>query len=333
MQSKSKQGALSCGLVLMLAATVPAMPTAAVKKLRSLEPSVQQKMDGLLLDEERRAGECTQPAPGNKCPRTSENCNQFYISEVHEAEGKHEAVMCRNPPGSFWRGKNNDRGRQCTDRSAGKFLGKARKVCPGDKKSLLNPAFLVWAAHHGNVGVVRILVAVDGIEVNKRDSIGDTALMKASRWGHVDVVRMLLAVDGIDVNKVDRRYGDTALIMASRWGHVDVARMLVNHAGRDGDTALMKASRWGQVNVVRMLLAVDGIEVNHAGRDGLTALMMASLHGHVDVVRMLLAVDGIDVNKADRIGWTALVHAREHGRIDVERVLLAVKGIEGSKVD
>ena len=131
MQSKSKQGALSCGLVLMLAATVPAMPKAAIKKLRSLEPSVQQEMNGLPLDEERRAGECTQAAPGNWCPWTLENCNHFYISEVHE--GKLEAVMCRNPPGSFWRGKNNGEGRQCTDRSAGKLFGKARKVCPGDK--------------------------------------------------------------------------------------------------------------------------------------------------------------------------------------------------------
>ena len=108
MQSKSKQGALSCGLVLMLAATVPAMPKAAIKKLRSLEPSVQQEMNGLPLDEERRAGECTEAARGNRCPWTSENCNHFYISEVHE--GKHEAVMCRNPPGSFWRGKKKTRG-------------------------------------------------------------------------------------------------------------------------------------------------------------------------------------------------------------------------------
>ena len=153
MQSKSKQGALSCGLVLMLAATVTAMPKAAIKKLRSLEPSVQQEMNGLPLDEERRAGECTKAAPDNKCPRTLENCNHFYISEVHE--GKHEAVMCRNPSGSFWRGKNNGEGRQCTDRSAGKLFGKARKVCPGDKKSLLNPDFLASAAQLGNVDIAR----------------------------------------------------------------------------------------------------------------------------------------------------------------------------------
>ena len=260
MQSKSKQGALSCGLVLMLAATVPAMPKAAIKKLRSLEPSVQQEMDGLPLDEERRAGECTQAAPGNWCPWTLENCNHFYISEVHE--GKHEAVMCRNPPGSFWRGKNNDKGRQCTDRSAGKFFGKARKVCPGDKKSLLNPDFLVWAAYYGNVNVVRMLLAVDGIDVNHADRDGRTALLMASRSGYVDVVQALLDVEGIDVNKADRR----------------------------GYTALMAASRWGHVNVVRMLLAVDGIEVNKRDGIGYTALRHAKRHSKRDVVRELLAV-------------------------------------------
>ena len=300
MQSKSKQGALSCGLVLMLAATVTAMPKAAIKKLRSLEPSVQQEMNGLPLDEERRAGECTKAAPDNKCPWTLENCNHFYISEVHE--GKHEAVMCRNPSGSFWRGKNNGEGRQCTDRSAGKLFGKARKVCPGDKKSLLNPAFtalLMAASRRGQVNVVRALLEVDGIDVNKADSNGETALIAASSEGHVDVVSMLLNVDGIDVNKADRDYGDTALILASLKGHL---------------------------GVVQALLGVGGIEVNKQNIHGRTALMYASSSGNLEIVRMLLAFDGIEVNHADRYGDTALMMARNNGHTNVENMLrLAVE--------
>ena len=87
--------------------------------------------------------------------------------------------------------QKKDEGRQCTARSAGKFLGKARKVCPGDKKSLLNPDFLVWAAYYGNVNVVRMLLAVDGIEVNKRDRNSFTALMHARDHGHRGVMREL----------------------------------------------------------------------------------------------------------------------------------------------
>ena len=158
MQSKAGQGPLACGLVLMLAATVPAVPTAAIKRHRSLEPSVQQEMGGLLPDEERHADDCTKPAPHNKCPRyVSEDCNYFYISELKK--GKLEAVMCRNPSGWLGLDKNNGETRNCERRSEGRGFDKKRKVCPGDKKSLRNPAFLVWAAQRGDDDAVRTLVA------------------------------------------------------------------------------------------------------------------------------------------------------------------------------
>ena len=138
--------------------------------------------------------------------------------------------------------QKKDEGRQCTARSAGKFLGKARKVCPGYKKSFGNPYFLASAAQ---LGAVRTL---KGIEVNHGGRVGITALMLACRFGYADVVRRLLAVDGIEVNKAD----DT------------------------GKTALMFASEDGNGDIVSRLLEVDGIDVNKADSKGLTALMYAS---------------------------------------------------------
>ncbi len=55
---------------------------------------------------------------------------------------------------------------------------------------------------------------------------GYTALMAASRKGHVEVVRLLLARQGVEVNKTTPD-GITALMVASYKGQVEVARLLL----------------------------------------------------------------------------------------------------------
>ena len=72
-------------------------PKDAHPQLERESERVEHKMGGLLLDKERRHGECSKPAPDNKCPPTTENCNHFYILE--DKNGELEPVMCRNPSG------------------------------------------------------------------------------------------------------------------------------------------------------------------------------------------------------------------------------------------
>ncbi len=98
---------------------------------------VEQKMGGLLLDEERRHGECTELAPNNECPRrVHENCNKFYIIETKN--GKREPVMCRNPHGYRKEAGESTPSWSCKERSAGRWFGRKRKRCPGNKKSLID---------------------------------------------------------------------------------------------------------------------------------------------------------------------------------------------------
>ena len=60
-----------------------------------------------------------------------------------------------------------------------------------------------------NSGIVELLLAKEGIDVNAQDEDGETALMIASQWDKSEVVKLLLAKDGIDVNAQDT-YGFTA---------------------------------------------------------------------------------------------------------------------------
>ena len=72
------------------------------------------------------------------------------------------------------------------------------------------------AAREGHTEVVRALLAAPGIDVNKADDNGWTAVMVAAREGHTEVVRALLAAPGIDVNKATK-IGNTALDLAIRF--------------------------------------------------------------------------------------------------------------------
>lgn len=59
-------------------------------------------------------------------------------------------------------------------------------VEPRKKASLLQ-----WASVKGCLDIVELLIKYE-VDVNKRDTNGDTPLMSACRNGHLDVVELLL---------------------------------------------------------------------------------------------------------------------------------------------
>ena len=74
---------------------------------------------------------------------------------------------------------------------------------------------LFIASDNGHTDVVRVLVSLPGIDINKADNGGWTPLRAASRSGHTDVVRVLVSLPGIDINKADN-YGRTPLGVANK---------------------------------------------------------------------------------------------------------------------
>ena len=101
----SRQGALVCGLVLMLAAALPALPAAAMKQ-HALEPSTHDAVGGVDLDEAprdlERDGLCEEPtvscgkkrgAAGRSGGKRSIviDCHRFF-----ELNSVGDAIMCLN---------------------------------------------------------------------------------------------------------------------------------------------------------------------------------------------------------------------------------------------
>ena len=193
-----------------------------------------------------------------------------------------------------------------------------------------------------DIKAVRAALAKPGVAAHINSAVesdGTTPLIKAvGKKGDVNIVKVLLAVKGIDVNAATVKRV-TPLLRASYYGHLGIVKVLladprinVNAATVKGVTALMSASLEGHLLVVKALLADPEIDVNAADNDGTTALMTASSKGYLEIVKALLAAPRIDVNAATEKGVTALMAATFAGRTEVARALSRVPGIKVERV-
>ena len=210
---------------------------------------------------------------------------------------------------------------------------------------------LLCAAKNGHPEIVKLLLAVPGIDVNKeckdwyisKDDLRSTPLERAAENGHTEVVRLLLAIPGIEVNE------NHPLEKAAKNGHAEVVKLLLTAPGIDvnANVPLQDAAINNHPEVVKQLLAAPGIDVNagfvlwNASRCGSAecvkillevpeiaegaggSLEDAAKNGHAEVVKLLLAVPGIDVNKGG-----PLTKAAENGHAEVVKLLLAAPGID-----
>lgn len=85
---------------------------------------------------------------------------------------------------------------------------------------------LTWAAYYGNLDVIRFLLSVPGIDVNRQDTNGWTPLMTACFKNQTAVVELLLNVPEIDVNAQDI-FGNTALSITAETGVQSIANLLL----------------------------------------------------------------------------------------------------------
>ncbi len=140
------------------------------------------------------------------------------------------------------------------------------------------------ASEYGRVGVVKLLLAVDGVDPNA--SLG-YPIGYASKNGHVEVVRVLLAHPNI-MPELDGNY---ALKYAVTGKHIEVVKLLCSRASVIGSTYYWDivhiAIRNKDPDTLRYMLSVQ--------RDGVTAHTYQVLHtaasttGNLDCYNVLAA--------------------------------------------
>ena len=198
--------------------------------------------------------------------------------------------------------------------------------------------------------IKRILKKKAGcFDINTVDKDGYSLLHTASSRGFTSVVKVLIKVDGIDVNRVHDRDGISAFYWACENGHIPIINLLlkvpgieINPIACDGVNGGQASAFWfacllGRTAVIRRLLKVKGIDFNRPDKYGSTPLHIASQNNFVPIVDLLLKMDGIDVNypmlskmngNGDRTSVSPLFVASERGLTSVVDLLLKHKNID-----
>jgi hypothetical protein len=149
-----------------------------------------------------------------------------------------------------------------------------------------------------------------------------TRVHLAAYFGLEKVVKLLLA-DSVDLDSKNTQ-GQTPLLWAADKGHEAVVQLLhkadVNAKTNYEWTALLGAAE-NEHEAVVLLLLEHMVDINAKDNDGQTALYMAAANGHEAVVRLLLK-HRADVNAAKDNGeWTALFLAAKNGHEAVVQLL------------
>jgi hypothetical protein len=133
------------------------------------------------------------------------------------------------------------------------------------------------------------LFAARGADINKPNSLGETALMHAAWKGRIEAVQWLLA-HGAATDRDRQQW--TALHYAVFAGHSEIAELLLNHGADinarspNGSSVLMMAVYEGHENLARWLLA-RGADTRIRNENGQSALDWAMKFNHTNIARMV----------------------------------------------
>ena len=209
--------------------------------------------------------------------------------------------------------------------------------CDINQKDCVGNTPLIWAAHNGHEGAVKVLLGRDDVDPNKPNDGGQTPLLQAALSAHEGVVKILLGRDDVDPNR-PQLSGETPLIWAAYRGHEEVVKILLGRDDVDpnkpepgGRTPLEQAAKEGHEGVVKILLGRDDVDPNKPEPDGKTPLGRAATEGHEGVVKILLGRDDVDPNKPQLSGETPLIWAAYRGHEEVVKILLGRDDVDPNK--
>lgn len=159
-----------------------------------------------------------------------------------------------------------------------------------EKRGSNGQTALLWAAEGGHEMAVQLLVD-RGADCEARDANGQTVLLCAAKRGHCAVVELLVD-KGANMETKDTWWNQTPLSWAAKRGHEAVVRLLVQKGtdidakDNEGQTALLWAAKRGYEGIVKFLIE-NGADATAKSTNGQTALSCAMKVGHTAVAQLL----------------------------------------------
>ena len=183
---------------------------------------------------------------------------------------------------------------------------------------------LLEAAYRGHKNIVELLIS-KGADVNMKDGLEWTPVKWAAREGHKAIVELLIS-HGALLNTKDSLTGTSALHLTAFRGHKEIVQLLiskgadVNIKAWDARTPIDFAEEENQKETAN-LLRKHGAKTSEEFKAA-ESIHDASKYGNVEAVKKHLAA-GVDVNAKDGNGWTPLIPAAANGRKEVVELLIA----------
>lgn len=223
---------------------------------------------------------------------------------------------------------------------------------------LFNRTLLQMASIHGQVEIVRYLMNIKGIDVNKAIKVdenkmksniplsvlqmsGSSPLACACYQGHCEVVKALLEDPGVQVHQLNAN-NDTPLHWAGCNNYPDIVKRLleckphiipsINMANNLGNTPLSSSS--DHAEVVKLLLNEPTIYPNIPNKEGQTPLHTSCRNGRLNVVELLCNHPLIQasLNHTDEKGRTPAHCAAYNQNLNCLEILIK-KGVDTTIVD
>ncbi|MBO7641621.1 MAG: ankyrin repeat domain-containing protein [Alphaproteobacteria bacterium] len=169
-------------------------------------------------------------------------------------------------------------------------------------------------------------INLKGININKKDKDGNTALARAVYLGRVKTAEYLLRA-GADVNS-QNVHGETPLHFAAYKGNAEMVNLLlenradINLKQNNGCSSFRIGVERNHFDVVDALLKNSDCEINDTDKNGNTPLLSAASEGLVEMVKKLLSAEGIKTDIKNNKGQNVLTIAVQNDRVEVVELLL-----------
>ncbi|KAL3084453.1 hypothetical protein niasHS_009224 [Heterodera schachtii] len=191
---------------------------------------------------------------------------------------------------------------------------------------------LHFAAQKGNLELCKLLVA-KGAKVSQRtkDKRGIMCLHIACGNGHLPIVKFLLESVGVDIERTDSN-GDTALMCALLENNLDIGHYLIARGARTDRTNKFGISplhyfvKKGDFALCKFLVD-NGANVNQNTTDDsdfhFTPLHIACVGGHLQIAKLLVGEGKANIESTDSNGDTALMGALVQNNLDIGHYLIS----------
>ncbi|XP_071104885.1 serine/threonine-protein phosphatase 6 regulatory ankyrin repeat subunit B-like [Haliotis cracherodii] len=172
-----------------------------------------------------------------------------------------------------------------------------------NRRDWFNCTPVMMAAKARHYDVYHLLVS-EGADLSLTDDRDRDCLMLACEEGNMSIVKHLLSLKTLNINRRDR-LGSTPVMMAAEAGHSDVYHLLVSEGADlsltdDSDRdCLIFACEGGDMSIVKHLLSLKTFNINRRDSSGRTPVMIAADAKHSDV-HNLLASEGADLSGVHR---------------------------------